>query len=287
MNADLLKLSAILFTTGVFLEGVALLFQGIAVSTPTYVGGGLIVSSIRLLALSSIYILSGLIEVLLAAYLYVKLWRPALNYAEFLKGRESAIIIDSALLLLFLAGVEGLFKLNLSGGLGLLISASIFTLILHPGLMQSSGLENDEVFKQSLILSGSIFLAFGGFSSNSIIALVHVGLVSIPVFIYSLISLIKLVRLVPITKEVDLLSSLILEVFIALAVLGGGSADISGIYLAGLNVMATFSAGLYLASGVLGIVTGVLLLITIIAMYSHRQLLKQGKEASTYPPMQI
>ncbi len=287
MNTDLIKLSAVLFITGVFLEGLALLFQGLALSAPIYLGGKLLTPSLRLLALSSSYILSGLVEVLLAAYLYMKFLRvPGLNYLQFLRGRESAVIIDSALILLFLAGVEGVLKLNLSGGIGLLVSATLFTLILHPNLMRAAGLGGDEVLNQSLILSSSILLAYGGFSTRSVIALVHVGLISIPILIYSLTQLIRLVNLIPLSKELSLLSSLILEVFVALAVLAGGGTNISGVYLVGLNAVATFSAGLYVASGTLGIVTGVLLLIAIITIYASNQLFRRGVPEA-HIPMQI
>ena len=288
MSTNLLRLSATLFITGVFLEGLALLFQGLSISVPVYLGGRVFRPSPRSLALSTLYVLSGILQVVLATYLYSRLSRLTLLSSFGLgEGKASAIIVDSVLLLLYLAGLEELLKLNLSGSIGLLVSAAIFTLVLHPKLVREFDLGEDELVRQSLILSGSVLLAFGGFSSNSVIALTHVGLVSIPIFIYSITSLIRLVGATQMLKDVKVFSSLIIEVFLALAVMVGGSVNVSGIYLFGLNVMATFSGGLYLASGVLGIITGILLLIILMAIHAHEPILTLQEEASTKPPMQI
>jgi len=260
-----------IYLFGVLFEGIATFLY--SVSLASFIGSlgyaqYFYLRSLNLTCELCMYIVIGLMEIFIGYIFYTKI--PSLSSVKFqeLYSRVPKRILDLLLILLFLIGLEMIFALNLGSSFGLIASAAIFTLIVHPSLFNELNVNKDKILRSSLVFSGAILLAFGGFAGNVVILLTHLGVIALPLIIYSGFLLFK--YLSPSFQHYEELAPslyLLNKILLAIAVIAGGGSDIFGLSVIRMGGISILAALFYLFAGIAGIIVGILFLIKALSPY--------------------
>ena len=252
VGSQLLKFGVPLFVAGAFLEGLFNLLSGVALVMYRPLG-----------ALGIIY---GILGLVLGVMLipYIKRYQDV-SVDSLRADRRVPVMVFIVAIMLIVDGVARIFfrapvpgVTEILGGILGAVSYMIWVkqLIRSPSAPLITGV---------LVLITGIFLAIAGFMSSIIVVNMHVGVISISMFLIAIVGIAAAFTSPEFRRRlVEIIAYIIVMDFASALVVGGAMHVWSALRYIGWGGMFTAAASIGVVSGIVGLIAGVMILISSI-----------------------